>query len=404
MLSVVRAFDRLHARLSAEKGRSGLAANVAKGFRAGGVAPFGYKLQHEETGGVRGGQVVRKSRLVVDRNGPQGQGVLKARASGAARSEAMKLAKLEKPVASLIAIERNALTYAGLTVWNQRRKVKPTRDDPRRTMEWRPRAEWLVTDTPTHEALITRDEAERLLAMHEVRESRKPRVRRPDVFLLSGLLFTPEGVQWHGDAHDNAYRAGIKGRRVSTPWIEGEVLVRIANDFVDPAFLARTVKEARRMAHAIEADPKALDAELGKVTKQLNNLLNLGAESGDKAILDKIRELEARAAELREQKAAWAERAALKERLLTIDADEIRTMLSINGLELREGGGVFYLLGESEERRLDAGELRRVLHTLVDRVELDPKTRELTVHYRLNVKPTGVKLASPRGFEPRLPP
>jgi len=74
-------------------------------------------------------------------------------------------------------------------------------------------------------------------------------------------------------------------------------------------------------------------------------------------------------------------------------------MLSINGLELREGGGAFYLLGEPEERRLDAGELRRVLHTLVDRVELDPKTRELTVHYRLNMKPTGVKVASPRGFE-----
>ena len=75
-------------------------------------------------------------------------------------------------------------------------------------------------------------------------------------------------------------------------------------------------------------------------------------------------------------------------------------MLTINGLELREGGGVFYLLSESEERRLDAGELRRVLHTLVDRVKLEPKTRELTLHYRLNVKPTGVKLASPRGFEP----
>lgn len=66
MLSVVRAFDRLHARLSAEKGRGGLVANVAKGFRAGGTAPYGYKLQHTETGGTRGGVPVRKSTLVVD--------------------------------------------------------------------------------------------------------------------------------------------------------------------------------------------------------------------------------------------------------------------------------------------------------------------------------------------------
>ena len=154
------------------------------------------------------------------------------------------------------------------------------------------------------------------------------------------------------------------------------------------------------MARAIEADPKALDAELARVAKQLSNLLNLGAETGDKAILDKIRELEARVAELREQKAAWVERVALKKRLLTIDTSDIRTMLSINGLELREGAGVFYLLSESEERRVDAGDLRRVLHTLVDRVELDPKTRKLTVHYRLNVRPTGVKLASPRDSNP----
>ena len=58
---------------------------------------------------------------------------------------------------------------------------------------------------------------------------------------------------------------------------------------------------------------------------------------------------------------------------------------------------MFY--SESEERRLDAGELRRVLHPLVDRVELDPKTRELTPHYRLNVELTGVELATPRGFD-----
>ena len=255
-----------------------------------------------------------------------------------------------------------------------------------------------------HLDVLTREEAERLLALHEVRGSRKPRVRRPDLFPLSGLLFTPDGVQWHGDAHDNSYRAGARGRRVRARWIEGEVLGRIANDFADPAFLARTVREARRMARAIEDDPQTLDTELGKLQKQTANLLNLAAESGDKPVLTRIRDLQAKAAELREQKAAWQERAALKRQLLTIDADEIRDMLTVNATELRAGGGVFRMLNEPEERRLDASELRNVLQTVVERVELDPKTRELTLRYRLRAKPTGVKLASPRGFEPRLPP
>src|ERR1700674_3346732 len=239
MLSVARAFDTLHARLSADKGRAGLEMNVAKGFRAGGIAPLGYKLHHEETGGVRGGQAVQKSTLVIDaRPAKKVKAFLEARAAGTARSEAAKSAGLQdKAVASLIALERNALTYAGFTVWNARRKVHGTRENgiPKRTMQWRPRSEWVISDEATHEALISRDEAERLLAMHETRgATRKPRVRNPEGFLLSGLLFTPDGIQWHGDAHDKAYRAGAKGKRVNAPWVEGQGLVRVAEDFADP--------------------------------------------------------------------------------------------------------------------------------------------------------------------------
>jgi hypothetical protein len=115
---------------------------------------------------MRGGQAVRKSRLVLDVKAAKKVKVsLEARAAGIARAEAAKAAGLkDKAVASLVAIERNALTYSGHTVWNQRRKVRPTRDDPRQTMSWRPRSEWMVSDEPTHEALITRDEAERVLA------------------------------------------------------------------------------------------------------------------------------------------------------------------------------------------------------------------------------------------------
>ena len=40
-------------------------------------------------------------------------------------------------------------------------------------------------------------------------------------------------------------------------------------------------------------------------------------------------------------------------------------------------------------------EIRRVLTTLVDRIELDPGTRDLRVRYKTPL--TGVNLASPRG-------
>ena len=67
--------------------------------------------------------------------------------------------------------------------------------------------------------------------------------------------------------------------------IEGQVLVRIARDFADPVFLARAVDEGRRMADAIDVDPKMLDVDIAKIRKQLSNRRDLAAETGDKAIL-----------------------------------------------------------------------------------------------------------------------
>ena len=105
-------------------------------FRPGSKVAFAEdKLQHEETGGVRGGQAVQKSRLVIDaKSAKRVKAYLEARATGLPRSDATKLAKLQdKPVASLIGIERNALTYAGYTVWKPRGKAveQPARSSGR---------------------------------------------------------------------------------------------------------------------------------------------------------------------------------------------------------------------------------------------------------------------------------
>jgi hypothetical protein len=89
------------------------------------------------------------------------------------------------------------------------------------------------------------------------------------------------------------------------------------------------------MAEAIETDPLAIDAEIRSTERRLNNLLGMAADSGDKALLAKIREFEAILAGLREQKAAGAERKTLKENLLAIDETEVRRMLAAAAVKLR---------------------------------------------------------------------
>jgi hypothetical protein len=49
-------------------------------------------------------------------------------------------------------------------------------------------------------------------------------------------------------------------------------------------------------------------------------------------------------------------------------------------------------------------ELRASVLSIVDRIELDPETLSAAVYYRIKAPMSGVKLASPRGFEPRCPP
>lgn len=94
-----------------------MADNVKQGFRAGGRAPVGYKLESIPTGAVRDGAPVTKSKLVPAESAQKIQAYLKGRATGQSGSRLMK----EIGLAILQHYERvewNALTYASHTVWN----------------------------------------------------------------------------------------------------------------------------------------------------------------------------------------------------------------------------------------------------------------------------------------------
>ena len=96
-----------------------------------------------------------------------------------------------------------------------------------------------------------------------------------------------------------------------------------------------------------------------------------------------------------------AERAALVAELIR---QREQATLAKTSLQISEADVRVALRGLLDDLRDKAGrvaELRTALASQIDRVELDPVTERCVIHYRLT---TGVNLASPRGFEPRLPP
>ena len=119
MHSVLTAMDEIHSLKSREDGIAGMKENVRQGWRAGGRAPKGYRLDHVETDVIRDGRPVLKSRLAPSTDLPMVGRYLAARARKQPRTAVKRDLGISWPTTTLISLEWNALTYAGHTVWNR---------------------------------------------------------------------------------------------------------------------------------------------------------------------------------------------------------------------------------------------------------------------------------------------
>ena len=216
--SILQAMDEWHSLTSKAKGLSGMRENVRQGFRAGGRAPMGYELERHETGAIRDGKPVTKSKLVPNRDAPVVKDYLTARAKGTPRAKA-GLPQIK--ATSKIGIEWNSLTYAGHTVWNVHAEAGSGR-------KRRPRSEWVI-QRETHDALINDDQAEVIIGRLE-NYNRKRNRNKDCGYLLTGLLYTPEGVPFHGDR--GAYR--VKGFQVQACEIDRTVTEHVPQLKIGP--------------------------------------------------------------------------------------------------------------------------------------------------------------------------
>lgn len=395
--SVLVAWDEYHSISSKQKGLAGMGENVRAGFRAGGRAPAGYRLRKIPTGAVREGEAVTKSVLEPDPDLAPAIGTyLRERAAGIGRLKAKTTSGVKLPDTTLISIEWNALTYAGHTVWNvhaERNGTGYVGGSKRR-----PRSEWVINQD-THPALISNDEAERILGRLE----RKAAVRsttaaaqrdRDSSALLGGLLFAPDGAKWW--AETDRYRC--HGRSVSRDQVESQVLSQVLADMSSPGF-APALVHATRASLASDTDPatrRKLSAELLATTDKISRMLDMATDLADPApILRKVDELERDRADMErrlQQLDEQAERAAWVDK---VGVDDVARMLAEISAEAKE-------TGRSEV-------LRPVVASVVERIEIDPHTLDGSICYRIAVPENknpgsfepGVKLASPRGFEPR---
>lgn len=373
--SILQAMDEWHSLTSRQKGLAGMAENVRQGWRAGGRAPMGYRLEHIETGAIRDGAPVVKSRLAPADDAPRVAAYLKAKAAGTGRRQALAEAGLTISDTTAIGLEWNALTYAGHTVWNQRYEI--TAGGYTGGVKRRPRSEWIV-QRDTHPRLITDDEAEALIRALETSSKANSRRSRAD-YLLSGILKAPDGTPWHGDG-EGYYRLG-KGKRVKASVVEAAVLAQLAENLRAGNFVAAFTAAAKAQAEARKKDtelPK-LKKELADIERQIGKLTGLlGQTSTPEPLLRQIETHELRRVALEEEVArrAQIEAEASKVRALT-EAQVARVMRD---------------LAEDMES-LDRDRLKDFVAGLLEKVELDAAAATFQLTYRLSA---GDRVASPR--------
>src|SRR5258706_1169039 len=390
MRSFMRGQAQYHSMVSKEKGIAGMKTNVANGHRAGGRAPLGYLLKHTATGAQRDGRDVTKSKLILNPElAPSLKVYLHARLRGltrrAARAKAQLVDAAGKPhnPTTLIGIERNALTYAGHTVWNRLADPKmplPTRD------KFRPRAEWVI-HKDTHPAMITETQAEALLQLAMPTEARKRRGPSGN-FLLSGLLFTPEGAALVSSG-DNYYRSG-KGKRVPAAALESTVVRQLDEEMALDEYVDAFLAELQRASKGLATKREVLEKELKKAEKELASFMKIAAHAPDlRSVATKIRELE----EIQTEVAARIARA-------DEDAERARAIDAVGPKQARKW--LDNARTGIASRPVD--ERAAVLASLIERIEFHPATGQGRIFYRLRQREPGqilltrVKMASPRGF------
>jgi site-specific DNA recombinase len=384
--SILQAMDEWHSLTSKAKGVAGMAENIRQGWRAGGRAPKGYKLDYVATGAIRDGLPVTKSRLIKSEDSEPLSIYLKHRASGVPRSRAKEISGLSSPNTTLIDIERNALVYAGHTIWN-RHNEQASGGGYVGGSKYRARSEWEIKHH-THEPLITDDEAEAILQMVGENNTRARKSNR--VYILAGLIESPDGIKWWSDGA-GSYRLG-KGPRIKAEIIEGAVIAKVIESLSADEMALSILKHYKNIAK--KSENLDLSKKLRSKVTELNS--NISKLSG------LLTQTTAPNALLRSIEAFENEREVIKSQLEAVEEDEQRAKV-ITSVTLKDIKVMLANIIEDVKYEKSQNLIKDVLATFIESIVFDAANSTVSLTYRIGDS-RGVKLASPRGFEPRSPP
>ena len=242
---MMEVFDEFHSTKSKHDALRGMRQNIRRGFRAGGRAPYGYRLKRHTIGKNVEGKDITKTTLEPD---PDTSEIVKEYLERRARQETRMAilrdffvrgisspsGNVEWRASSGMGIEENALTYAGHTMFmREAERVGGRRHISGQRL--RSKDEWIMQRN-THPAIISEETAEKILQQREEGRAAYPKHPvRARKYLLTGLVFCGNcGAHYYGNTGRYACKrrkelGTCRSRQISAQALEDRVLEEFKN-------------------------------------------------------------------------------------------------------------------------------------------------------------------------------
>ncbi|RZB31313.1 MAG: hypothetical protein SRB2_04838 [Desulfobacteraceae bacterium Eth-SRB2] len=407
--TIMSAFDELHSQQSKVKGVAGMKQNVKSGYRAGGKAPYGYRLKKIEVGKHRTGNPITKTKLEPDPDTAQiAKEYFERRAKYENRRAILDdfyVRDIPSPSGnrrwsahSAKSIEDNIEVYLGHTVFNrhnERIKEKGKANGYLHGKKFKPKEEWVITEN-THEPLITEDIA------YIIKEIKKKRIweapiTQKRVYALSGTMKCSEcGTNYAGDR--GIYRCNSRTKPgdkcpnndISQITAEDAIFTLVSQKILNFKNVKGVIDRVKKRFQNGMSDIQPLEKNLAKIEKQQQKYMDLYSRG-----LVEIEDIEPKLASIKEQKKAIVKKIENQKVIkgaFEVSDDDIRSVIKNFSEEISHA---------------DPKVRKSAILALFEQIKIFPKENE-PWERMLEIKGsclplTRVSVASPRGFEPLLP-
>ena len=417
MEGMLETFDQLHSDFSKAGAIRGQKQNIRSGFRAGGSAPFGYRLKQHPVGLNKEGKQIFKTSLEPDpETFPIAREYLNRRANGESRRSIftdLTNRGIKSPRGGKIwhsssgkSIEDNLLVYQGHLVYN-RHNERNHKKGYIGGKKWRNQNEWEIKEN-SHERCISDQTANKIQIELDKNKSKKTNPG-PKKYLLTDILYCAscEGRMVGNSgfyACQNKIRnnASCANSNIKSEFLDKNILKYLKDNLIQKRFYEKYIHAIQSQFETYKRDAmterKQHSNRLVEIDSQIKNLMQLFSRGKIKAeiIENQIEALQKEQEDLE---------------IISADLSHVNAILNAKLSDFSNESITEQLKRFEEMLNEDnVTEMRAMVRDFIHKILIFPKETVYGKKWkrRVQIKSfvralTMILMASPRGFEPLLP-